>query len=93
MYVFNAIYRSFYRDCSWIASVHCLERSSHLCTALNELPFCAGRLVADYEAMLQRAQGLLSADQDALETGCDTGTTALRLAPFTRRLMASGCSS
>jgi methylase of polypeptide subunit release factors len=49
--------------------------------------------VAGYEAMLQRAQGLLSADQDALETGCGTGPTALRLAPFTRRLMASGCSS
>jgi len=45
--------------------------------------------VAGYEATLQRVQALLSTDQDVLEIGCGTGTTALRLAPSTRRLLAT----
>ncbi len=46
-----------------------------------------------YEATLRRIQNLLSADQDVLEIGCGTGTTALRLAPFTRRLFATDVSA
>jgi ubiquinone/menaquinone biosynthesis C-methylase UbiE len=49
--------------------------------------------LAGYEATLRRVQGLLSADQDVLEIGCGTGTTALRLAPFTRRLRATDVSA
>jgi SAM-dependent methyltransferase len=48
---------------------------------------------AGYEATLRRVQGLLSADQDVLEIGCGTGSTALRLAPFTRRLQATDVSA
>lgn len=48
--------------------------------------------MAGYEATLRRVQGLLSADQDVLEIGCGTGSTALRLAPFTRRLRATDIS-
>ncbi len=46
-----------------------------------------------YEVTLRRVQGLLSADQDVLEIGCGTGSTALRLAPFTRRLLATDVSA
>lgn len=49
--------------------------------------------MAGYEATLRRVKGLLSADQDVLEIGCGTGTTALRLAPFTRRLRATDVSA
>ena len=49
--------------------------------------------IAGYETTLRRVQGLLSADQDVLEIGCGTGTTALRLAPFTRRLLATDVSA
>ncbi len=49
--------------------------------------------VAGYEFTLRRVQDLLSADQDVLEIGCGTGTTALRLAPSTRRLMATDVSA
>jgi ubiquinone/menaquinone biosynthesis C-methylase UbiE len=49
--------------------------------------------LAGYEATLRRVQGLLSPDQDVLEIGCGTGTTALRLAPFTRRLLATDVSA
>ncbi|HNC98435.1 MAG TPA: ATP-binding cassette domain-containing protein, partial [Myxococcota bacterium] len=42
--------------------------------------------MAGYETTLRRVQGLLSNDQVVLEIGCGTGTTALRLASFTRRL-------
>ncbi|MBT9456631.1 MAG: class I SAM-dependent methyltransferase [Burkholderiaceae bacterium] len=49
--------------------------------------------LAGYEATLARVQGLLSAEQDVLEIGCGTGTTALRLAPFTRRLLATDVST
>ena len=49
--------------------------------------------MAGYEATLRRVQSLLSADQDVLEIGCGTGTTALRLAPSTRRLLATDVSA
>lgn len=49
--------------------------------------------MAGYEATLRRVQGLLSTDQQVLEIGCGTGTTALRLAPFTRRLLATDVSA
>lgn len=48
--------------------------------------------MAGYETTLRRVQGLLSKDQDVLEIGCGTGATALRLAPFTRRLLATDIS-
>lgn len=49
--------------------------------------------VAGYEATLRRVQALLSANQDVLEIGCGTGTTALRLAPLTRHLLATDYSA
>lgn len=49
--------------------------------------------MAGYEATLRRVQGLLSTEDDVLELGCGTGTTALRLAPFTRRLLATDVST
>lgn len=49
--------------------------------------------MAGYEATLQRVRALLSADQEVLEIGCGTGSTALRLAPFTRRLLATDVST
>jgi len=48
--------------------------------------------LAGYESTLRRVQALLSTDQDVLEIGCGTGTTALRLAPHTRRLLATDVS-
>jgi len=56
----------------------------------------AADLIADmagYEATLRRVQALLTADQDALEIGCGTGTTALRLAPSVRRMLATDVSA
>ena len=49
--------------------------------------------MAGYEATLRRVQGLLSNDQVVLEIGCGTGTTALRLVSFTRRLRATDVSA
>jgi SAM-dependent methyltransferase len=49
--------------------------------------------IAGYETTLRRVQGLLSAQHDVLEIGCGTGSTALRLAPFTRRLLATDVSA
>ena len=49
--------------------------------------------MAGYEATLRRVQGLLSADQAVLEIGCGTGSTALRLAPNTGRLLATDVSA
>ncbi|MDD2180507.1 class I SAM-dependent methyltransferase [Acidovorax sp. D2M1] len=48
--------------------------------------------LAGYEATLRRVQGLLSTQHDVLEIGCGTGSTALRLAPFTRSLLATDVS-
>jgi ubiquinone/menaquinone biosynthesis C-methylase UbiE len=49
--------------------------------------------MAGYELTLRRVQDLLSTDKDVLEIGCGTGTTALRLAPCTRRLLATDVSA
>ncbi len=46
-----------------------------------------------YETTLRRVQALLSAEQDVLEIGCGTGTTALHLAPHTRSLLATDISA
>eukprot|EP01034_Spumella_vulgaris_P015479 gene15479-19772_t len=48
--------------------------------------------MAGYETTLQRVLALLPPGQDVLEIGCGTGTTALRLAPFTRSLLATDVS-
>lgn len=48
---------------------------------------------AGYEVTLRRVQDLLPAHQNVLEIGCGTGTTALRLAPCTRRLLATDVSA
>lgn len=45
--------------------------------------------LAGYERTLQRVQAMLSTEHEVLEIGCGTGTTALRLAPATRRLVAT----
>lgn len=47
---------------------------------------------AGYETTLHRVQRLLCAEHEVLEIGCGTGTTAIRLAPFTRRLLATDVS-
>ena len=49
--------------------------------------------MAGYEFTLRRVRDLLSTDKDVLEIGCGTGTTALRLAPLTRRLLATDLSA
>ncbi len=46
-----------------------------------------------YEATLLRVQSLLCREHDVLEMGCGTGTTALRLAPFTGHLLATDVSA
>jgi ubiquinone/menaquinone biosynthesis C-methylase UbiE len=48
--------------------------------------------MAGYEATLSRVQALLSTEQSVLEIGCGTGSTAMRLAPHTRRLLATDVS-
>lgn len=45
-----------------------------------------------YEATLRRVQALLSVDHEVLEIGCGTGSTALRLAPGTRHMVATDLS-
>jgi len=49
--------------------------------------------MAGYETSLQRTRSLLSTEHDVLEMGCGTGTTALHLAPFTGRLLATDLSA
>jgi SAM-dependent methyltransferase len=49
--------------------------------------------MAGYEATLRRVQDFLSVDQTVLEIGCGTGTTAIRLAPSTRRWLATDVST
>lgn len=48
--------------------------------------------LAGYEKTLQRVQALLSPEHEVLEIGCGTGSTALRLAPGIRRLVATDVS-
>lgn len=56
--------------------------------------YAAGAIadMAGYEATLERVKALLSPDHDVLEIGCGTGSTALRLAPFARSLLATDVS-
>ena len=49
--------------------------------------------MAGYETTVERVKALLSPEHDVLEIGCGTGTTALRLAPGTRRLVATDVSA
>jgi len=49
--------------------------------------------VAGYETTLKRVQALLSPEHTVLEIGCGTGTTALRLAASTRRMLATDVSA
>ena len=49
--------------------------------------------MAGYENTLRRVKDFLSGEQDVLEIGCGTGTTALRLASFTRHLRATDVSA
>lgn len=49
--------------------------------------------LAGYETTLQRVRELLAPQHSVLEVGCGTGSTALRLAPFTRRLLATDVSA
>ncbi|MCO5103957.1 MAG: class I SAM-dependent methyltransferase [Burkholderiaceae bacterium] len=48
--------------------------------------------IAGYETSLRRTQGLLGPTHEVLEIGCGTGTTALRLAPYAGRLLATDIS-
>jgi ubiquinone/menaquinone biosynthesis C-methylase UbiE len=48
--------------------------------------------MAGYETTLRRVQALLLAEHSVLEIGCGTGSTALRLAPGTRRMLATDAS-
>lgn len=48
--------------------------------------------MAGYEASLARTKALLAPTSRVLEIGCGTGTTALRLAPFTGRYVATDVS-
>ncbi|MBK8666098.1 MAG: class I SAM-dependent methyltransferase [Burkholderiales bacterium] len=47
---------------------------------------------AGYETTLQRVRELLNTEHEVLELGCGTGSTALRLAPHTARLLATDLS-
>lgn len=49
--------------------------------------------LAGYENTLRRVESLLSLQDDVLEIGCGTGSTALRLAPFVRSLQATDVST
>lgn len=123
MYMFTAIFRSFYRSCTWIASEHAV----YLLLASMPMPsptnaplagaspiaragvpavhkgrfwariavkYAADQIadMAGYEATLRRVRSLPTADQDVLEIDCGSGTTALSLAPSTRRLLATDIS-
>ena len=48
--------------------------------------------VASYEKTLERTRAYLGRNDEVLEIGCGTGTTALRLAPDVRRITASDVS-
>ncbi len=49
--------------------------------------------MAGYERTLERTRDYLNGDQAAFEFGCGTGTTALKLAPSVRRIVATDISS
>lgn len=48
--------------------------------------------MAGYERTLERTRHYLRGDETAFEFGCGTGTTALKLAPFLRRIVATDMS-
>jgi ubiquinone/menaquinone biosynthesis C-methylase UbiE len=48
---------------------------------------------AGYERTLERTQSYLKSSDTAFEFGCGTGTTALSLAPFLERIVATDISS
>lgn len=48
--------------------------------------------MAGYERTLDRARAYLTGSETAYEFGCGTGTTALRLAPFVGRIVATDIS-
>jgi ubiquinone/menaquinone biosynthesis C-methylase UbiE len=48
--------------------------------------------MAGYERTLERARHYLKGDEMAFEFGCGTGTTALKLAPFVERIVATDIS-
>ncbi|MCA0319195.1 MAG: class I SAM-dependent methyltransferase [Proteobacteria bacterium] len=48
--------------------------------------------MAGYERTLDRARAYLTGNEAAYEFGCGTGTTALRLAPFVGRIVATDIS-
>lgn len=48
--------------------------------------------MAGYERTLARTRHYLKGDETALELGCGTGTTALRLAPSLKRIVATDIS-
>lgn len=50
------------------------------------------RDMAGYERTLDRARAYLTGNEAAYEFGCGTGTTALRLAPFVGRIVATDIS-
>ncbi|MEL6436263.1 MAG: class I SAM-dependent methyltransferase [Pseudomonadota bacterium] len=47
---------------------------------------------AGYERSLERTRDFLATDQDVLEIGCGTGTTALHHAPFVRHITGTDIS-
>ena len=49
--------------------------------------------IAGYERTLDHARGLLKSRDAAIELGCGTGTTALKLAPSVARLVATDISA
>ncbi|MBX9775783.1 MAG: class I SAM-dependent methyltransferase [Xanthobacteraceae bacterium] len=49
--------------------------------------------LAGYERTLARTRGLLRSSDIVMELGCGTGTTALKLAPFISRIVATDVSS
>lgn len=49
--------------------------------------------VAGYERTLERTRHYLKGNEVAFEFGCGTGTTALKLAPFVSRIVATDISS
>ena len=49
--------------------------------------------IAGYERTLERTRHYLKGDETAFEFGCGTGTTALKLAPFVQRIVATDISA
>lgn len=85
------------RHATMNAAMTATERSARQARFWDRL---ARRYAADpiadlpgYERTLSRVTSLLSPRDSVLEVGCGTGTTALRLAPHTGRLLATDLSA